>query len=49
MEYLKNAPIEEVTKRIKQKYKLSDEDCADTIVVLLRLQSVNELDKKKIK
>ena len=49
MEYLKNAPIEEVTKRIKQKYKLSDEDCADTIVVLLRLQSVNELDKKKTK
>ncbi len=49
MEYLKNASIEEVTKRIKQKYSLSDEDCADTIVVLLRLQSVNESDKKKIK
>ena len=49
MEYLKNASIEEVTKRIKPKYSLSDEDCADTIVVLLRLQSVNESDKKKIK
>ena len=49
MEYLKNAPIEEVTKRIKKNYNLSDEDCADTIIVLLRLQSVNESDKKKIK
>jgi len=49
MEYLKNAPIEEVTKRIKQKYNLSDEDYADTIIVLLRLQSTNELNKKKIK